>query len=94
MEQPVFYRTVKIDGLSIFCRKNRAERCSRDSFPGIPSSSRMFQPLLTSLASNYHLVAPDYLGVRCKDRLTQSSNCTDLDAVRYTILHIGTLWGT
>jgi pimeloyl-ACP methyl ester carboxylesterase len=29
---------------------------------GLPSSSRMFQPLLTRLADNYHLVAPDYPG--------------------------------
>src|ERR1700733_3763379 len=27
-----------------------------------PSSSRMFQPLLTRLAGNYHLIAPDYPG--------------------------------
>jgi pimeloyl-ACP methyl ester carboxylesterase len=29
---------------------------------GLPSSSRMFQPLLTRLADNCHLVAPDYPG--------------------------------
>jgi pimeloyl-ACP methyl ester carboxylesterase len=29
---------------------------------GLPSSSRMFHPLLTRLADNYHLVAPDYPG--------------------------------
>jgi pimeloyl-ACP methyl ester carboxylesterase len=29
---------------------------------GLPSSSRMFEPLLTRLADHYHLVAPDYPG--------------------------------
>jgi pimeloyl-ACP methyl ester carboxylesterase len=63
MEQQVFYRTVKVDGLSIFYR----EAGPRDAptillLHGLPSSSRMFQPLLTRLADSYHLVAPDYPG--------------------------------
>ena len=63
MEHPVFYRTVKVDGLSIFYR----EAGPKDAptillLHGLPSSSRMFQPLLTRLADNYHLVAPDYPG--------------------------------
>jgi pimeloyl-ACP methyl ester carboxylesterase len=63
MEQQVFYRTVKVDGLSIFYR----EAGPKDAptillLHGLPSSSRMFQPLLTRLADSYHLVAPDYPG--------------------------------
>jgi pimeloyl-ACP methyl ester carboxylesterase len=63
MEQPVFYRTAKVDGLSIFYR----EAGPKDAptillLHGLPSSSRMFQPLLTRLADSYHLVAPDYPG--------------------------------
>ncbi len=63
MEQQVLYRTVKVDGLSIFYR----EAGPKDAptillLHGLPSSSRMFQPLLTRLADNYHLVAPDYPG--------------------------------
>ena len=63
MEPQVFYRTVKVDGLSIFYR----EAGPKDAptillLHGLPSSSRMFQPLLTRLADNYHLVAPDYPG--------------------------------
>ena len=50
MEQQVFYRTVKVDGLSIFYR----EAGPKDApvillLHGLPSSSRMFQPLLTRL---------------------------------------------
>lgn len=29
---------------------------------GLPSSSRMFEPLFTRLPDRYHLVAPDYPG--------------------------------
>lgn len=63
MQLPVFYRTVKVDGLSIFYR----EAGPRDApvillLHGLPSSSRMFQPLLTRLSDSYHLIAPDYPG--------------------------------
>lgn len=63
LEQQLFYRTVKIDGFSIFYR----EAGSSDAptillLHGLPSSSRMFQPLLTRLADEFHLVAPDYPG--------------------------------
>jgi pimeloyl-ACP methyl ester carboxylesterase len=63
MEHPVLYRTVKVDGLSIFYR----EAGQKDAptillLHGLPSSSRMFQPLLTRLADSCHLVAPDYPG--------------------------------
>jgi pimeloyl-ACP methyl ester carboxylesterase len=63
MEQQIFYRTVKVDGLSIFYR----EAGPKDApvillLHGLPSSSRMFQPLLTRLSDKYRLVAPDYPG--------------------------------
>jgi len=63
MSQKVCYRTAKVDGLSIFYR----EAGPKDAptillLHGLPSSSRMFEPLLTRLADNYHLVAPDYPG--------------------------------
>src|ERR1700704_5118503 len=63
MEHPTSYHTIQIDGLSIFYR----EAGRKDAPPllllhGLPSSSRMFEPLLTRLADNYHLVAPDYPG--------------------------------
>jgi pimeloyl-ACP methyl ester carboxylesterase len=63
MEEHVLYRTAKVDGLSIFYR----EAGPKDAptillLHGLPSSSRMFQPLLTRLSGSYHLVAPDYPG--------------------------------
>jgi pimeloyl-ACP methyl ester carboxylesterase len=63
MEQQVFYRTVKVDGLSIFFREAGPKGAPTILLlHGLPSSSRMFQPLLTRLADSYHLIAPDYPG--------------------------------
>ncbi len=63
MQQQVFYRTVTVDGLSIFFR----EAGPKDAptillLHGLPSSSRMFQSLFARLSDRYHLVAPDYPG--------------------------------
>jgi pimeloyl-ACP methyl ester carboxylesterase len=63
MEHPTFYRTTQIDGLSIFYR----EAGPKDAptlllLHGVPSSSRMFEPLFARLSDSYHLVAPDYPG--------------------------------
>jgi pimeloyl-ACP methyl ester carboxylesterase len=63
MAQHVFYRTVKIDGLNIFYREAGPKDAPVILFlHGLPSSSRMFQPLMASLADHYHLIAPDYPG--------------------------------
>jgi pimeloyl-ACP methyl ester carboxylesterase len=63
VQQPTFYRTTQIDGLSIFYR----EAGPKDAptlllLHGLPSSSRMFEPLFARLSDRYHLVAPDYPG--------------------------------
>ena len=63
MEHPTFYRTIPIDALSIFYR----EAGPKDAptlllLHGLPSSSRMFEPLFARLSDRYHPVAPDYPG--------------------------------
>jgi pimeloyl-ACP methyl ester carboxylesterase len=63
MQYPTSYRTAQIKGLSIFYR----EAGPQDAptlllLHGLPSSSRMFEPLLARLSDRYHLVAPDYPG--------------------------------
>jgi pimeloyl-ACP methyl ester carboxylesterase len=68
MQYPTFYRTIQTDGLSIFYR----EAGPHDAptlllLHGLPSSSRMFEPLLARLADRLHLVAPDYPGFRHSD---------------------------
>src|SRR6202453_1811833 len=87
MEQQVSYRTVTVDGLSIFYR----EAGPKDAptillLHGLPSSSRMFQPLLTRLADNYHLVAPDYPGYG-------HSDWPDPKEFAYTFDHIASVMG-
>jgi pimeloyl-ACP methyl ester carboxylesterase len=63
MKYPTLYRTIQIAGLSIFYR----EAGPKDAptlllLHGLPSSSRMFEPLFARLSDRYHLVAPDYPG--------------------------------
>jgi pimeloyl-ACP methyl ester carboxylesterase len=63
VEHPTAYRTIQVDGLSIFYR----EAGPKDAptillLHGLPSSSRMFEPLFVRLSDRYHLVAPDYPG--------------------------------
>jgi pimeloyl-ACP methyl ester carboxylesterase len=63
MRYPTFYRTIQIEGLSVFYR----EAGPKDAptillLHGLPSSSRMFEPLFLRLSDRYHLVAPDYPG--------------------------------
>jgi pimeloyl-ACP methyl ester carboxylesterase len=63
MSDPVFYRTVKVDGLSIFYREAGPKGAPTILLlHGLPSSSRMFEPLFARLSDRYHLVAPDYPG--------------------------------
>jgi pimeloyl-ACP methyl ester carboxylesterase len=63
-EPSVSYHFLRVDGLDIFYR----EAGPKDAptillLHGLPSSSRMYQPLLeSSLSEKYHLIAPDYPG--------------------------------
>ena len=59
----VRYRTVEVDGLDIFYR----EAGSTDAptillLHGFPTSSHMFRNLISALADEFHLIAPDYPG--------------------------------
>ena len=82
MKYPTFYRTVQVDGLSIFYR----EAGPKDAptillLHGLPSSSRMFEPLFARLSDRYHLVAPDYPGFG-------HSDWPDAKKFAYTFDHI------
>ena len=85
MEQQVSYRTVEVDGVSIFYREAGPKGAPTILLlHGLPSSSRMFQPLLTRLADKYHLVAPDYPGFG-------HSDWPDPKQFAYTFDHIAQL---
>src|SRR6202790_2808363 len=78
----VFYRTVTVDGLSISYREaGRPDAPTLLLLHASPSSSRMFEPLLTRLSAHYHLVAPDYPGFG-------HSDAPDAKEFSYTFDHI------
>ena len=63
MEHPTVYRVIRVDGVSIFYREAGPQDAPTVLLlHGFPSSSRMFEPLLTRLSDRYHLIAPDYPG--------------------------------
>jgi pimeloyl-ACP methyl ester carboxylesterase len=63
MNSPTGYRSAQLDELSIFYREaGRSDAPTLLLLHGLPSSSRMFEPLLLRLSERYHLVAPDYPG--------------------------------
>ncbi len=85
MNTPVSYRTVQVDDLSIFYR----EAGPKDApalllLHGLPSSSRMYEPLLQRLSDRYHLIAPDYPGFG-------HSDWPDPTQFVYTFDHIATV---
>ena len=88
MPHPIFYRTAQVDGLTIFYR----EAGPKDAptillLHGLPSSSRMFQPLFTRLADTYHLVAPDYPGFGHSDWPDPATFAYTFDHIAVVIDH-------
>ena len=88
MAQHVSYRTVKVDGLSIFYR----EAGSMDAptillLHGLPSSSRMFEPLLARLRDRFRLIAPDYPGFGHSDAPDARSFAYTFDKIASVIGH-------
>jgi pimeloyl-ACP methyl ester carboxylesterase len=59
----VAYRTTDIGGVPVFYREaGPADAPTLLLLHGFPSSSRMYEPLLTRLGDTFHLVAPDFPG--------------------------------
>jgi pimeloyl-ACP methyl ester carboxylesterase len=82
VEHPTSYRAIQIDGLSIFYREAGAkDKPMLLLLHGLPSSSRMFEPLFDRLSDRYHLVAPDYPGFG-------HSDWPDAKKFAYTFDHI------
>ncbi|HEY0339899.1 MAG TPA: alpha/beta hydrolase [Steroidobacteraceae bacterium] len=85
MQPSVSYRTVKVGGLSIFYREaGRKDVPTLLLLHGLPSSSRMFEPLFSRLADRYHLIAPDYPGFG-------HSDWPDPQQFAYTFDHLATV---
>ena len=57
------YKTVEVNGLSIFYREAGSESApTLLLLHGFPTSSHMFRNLMTELSDSYHMLAPDYPG--------------------------------
>ena len=82
------YRTIQVDGLSIFYR----EAGPKDAptlllLHGLPSSSRMFEPLFSPLSDRYHMVAPDYPGFGHSDWPDPKKFAYTFDHIAETMNH-------
>jgi pimeloyl-ACP methyl ester carboxylesterase len=72
------YRSIDVDGLSIFYREaGPIDGPALLLLHGFPSSSRMFEPLMRRLCNRFRLVAPDYPGFG-------HSACPSLEQFKYT----------
>jgi pimeloyl-ACP methyl ester carboxylesterase len=88
MAQDTLYRTVKVDDVSIFYR----EAGPKDApilllLHGLPSSSRMFEPLFTRLAGQFHMIAPDYPGFGHSDAPTPKQFSYTFDNIAKVMDH-------
>lgn len=84
---PVFYRTIQVDGLSVFYREaGSADAPTLLLLHGFPSSSRMYESLLARLSDQFHLVAPDYPGFG-------HSDAPDPKTFAYTFDHLAEIIG-
>jgi pimeloyl-ACP methyl ester carboxylesterase len=87
VHNPTLYRTTQVDGLSIFYREaGPPDAPTLLLLHGLPSSSRMFEPLFARLADRYHLIAPDYPGFG-------HSDWPDPKTFAYTFDHLADLMG-
>jgi pimeloyl-ACP methyl ester carboxylesterase len=88
MLQPTTYHSIKVDNLSIFYR----EAGPKDAptillLHGLPSSSRMFEPLFSRLANQFHLIAPDYPGFGHSDAPTPKDFSYTFDHIAAVMDH-------
>jgi pimeloyl-ACP methyl ester carboxylesterase len=82
MMSGVSYRTVEVEGLSVFYREaGPHDAPSLLLLHGFPSSSRMYEPLLRRMAASHHLIAPDFIGFG-------HSDAPDPKSFAYTFDHL------
>jgi pimeloyl-ACP methyl ester carboxylesterase len=82
------YNTIKVDGLNIFYREaGNKDKPTILLLHGFPSSSVMYRDLITDLAANYHLIAPDYPGFGNSSMPTTKAYNYTFDNLATTINH-------
>ena len=92
--QSTRYRTIQVDGLSIFYREAGPKGAPTILLlHGFPSSSRMFEPLFERLSTRYHLIAPDYPGFGHSDHPAPADFSYTFDHIATIIDHFVTAVG-
>ncbi|MFD2029406.1 alpha/beta fold hydrolase [Ancylobacter dichloromethanicus] len=62
---PTTYHYAQVDGIRIFYREaGRRDAPTIVLLHGFPSSSRQYDALIPLLAKSYHVIAPDFSGLR------------------------------
>ena len=83
----VSYHRANVDGLSIFYRESGAVNAPTIVLlHGFPSSSHMFRNLIPLIATDYHVIAPDYPGYGYSD-------APSVDQFQYTFDHLADVTG-
>src|SRR5438034_3129958 len=94
MEHPTLYRTIKIDGLSIFYRETGPKDAPTILLlHGLPTSSRQFEPFFARLADRFHLIAPDYPGFGHSDWPDPKKYSYTFDHIAETMSHLTEAFG-
>jgi pimeloyl-ACP methyl ester carboxylesterase len=88
MKNQTFYRTIEIDGINIFYREAGPKNAATILLlHGLPSSSRMFEPLFARLSDRYRLVAPDYPGFGHSDKPDPKKFAYTFDRIAEIMIH-------
>jgi pimeloyl-ACP methyl ester carboxylesterase len=84
----VTHHTAKVDGLNLFYREaGNPSRPTIVLLHGFPSSSHMYRNLIPKLATEYHVVAPDFPGFGYSDQPSASE-------FAYTFDHLAAITDT
>src|SRR4051794_16631986 len=87
-QHPTLYRSTHVDGLSIFYREaGPTDAPTLLLLHGLPSSSRMFEPLFARLANDFHLIAPDYPGFGHSDWPSPKEYAYTFDNIATAVTH-------
>lgn len=94
IDNSISYKTIKVDNLDIFYREaGNPSKPTLLLLHGFPSSSRMYENLINDLASNYHLIAPDYPGFGQSSAPKPSEYVYTFDNLATTVNHFIDLMG-
>ncbi|WP_224791821.1 alpha/beta fold hydrolase [Pandoraea sputorum] len=73
-DNPISYHYASVDGIKVFYREaGNPKRPTILLMHGIPTSSQMFRDLIPRLAADFHVIAPDFVGMGNSDAPSASA---------------------